>query len=49
MESDKEYIFINAWNDWGEGAYLEPDSKNGFQYLQAIKDVVHKYREKNGR
>ncbi len=49
MESDKEYIFINAWNEWGEGAYLEPDSKNGFQYLQAIKDVVHKYREKNGR
>lgn len=34
-----EYIYINAWNEWGEGCYLEPDSKNEYAFLEAIKHV----------
>lgn len=30
---------IYAWNEFGEGGYIEPTKKWGFQYLQAVKDV----------
>lgn len=35
----KEFLYINAWNEWGEGAYLEPDEENRYGYLEAIKEV----------
>ncbi len=32
-------ITINSWNEWTETSYLEPDTKYGYGYLEAIKDV----------
>lgn len=39
------YTFINAWNEWGEGMYLEPDSVREFSFLEATRDAVQNYNK----
>ncbi len=36
----EDYIFLNAWNEWAESAYLEPDEKNAYGYLNAVKKAM---------
>jgi hypothetical protein len=32
-------ITINSWNEWTETSYLEPDDRNGYAYLEAVRRV----------
>ena len=37
---DENLIFINAWNEWGEGNHLEPCQRWGRKYLEATRNAL---------
>lgn len=40
LPKNEQFLFINAWNEWGEGCHLEPDEKWGTQYLEALNKAI---------
>lgn len=41
-EPEHQLLFLKAWNEWGEGDYVEPDLKFGHGYIQAIRQAIGK-------
>lgn len=41
----KDMLFVFSWNEWAEGGYLEPDEKNEYGYLEAVRNALKETNE----
>lgn len=41
ITNSKEFIFIFAWNEWAEGAYLEPDKRFGYTMINTLSRAIY--------
>lgn len=39
-KTSSDFIFVRAWNEWGQCMVLEPSQEFGFGYLEAIKESM---------
>ena len=46
QDNKSPYVFFNAWNEWSESAYLEPDKKHGYKHLEIIKEALEECKFK---
>ncbi len=44
-DASQDYLIINAWNEWSEGAMLEPTEHLQYRYLEAVRNVVNEKTE----
>lgn len=40
-KEEHRIIFLNSWNEWGEGAYMEPDMRYGKGFIEALHEALY--------
>ena len=44
-EQKSELFFLNAWNEWGEGNYMEPDLRFKKRYIEALRRALDQFNK----